>query len=270
MGELGVGALFVRESVVVAGSGNERTFVVLCVDKVKGKVRCRIEKAKDVCEDVFFAFRVDGSGWDLFFVEVAECTIGGASGAAELVYVLNVLRILSIDEFSDEWVSFRTKVNITWEVRFGSVGFLIWGEGTGGGGVFVNYVARVVLERDELDARLGNSVQWERESIRVGLAEFKWLVTRLVVDSEGLNDTLIFRFIDLEEFMFFGWSVGICVHTFCVGVMDSFNDEVWIVRVLLKELPFTLNADHAFCKVVANGGKGDVELHVGYGAGSRG
>lgn len=112
-------------AVVVTSSCNERALVVLRVDKVDRKVGGSVEETKNVTEDVFFAIGVEGSGRDLRLVEIAECAVCGSSGATVLIDERKVGRVLAFEEGTDQGVNFGTEVNVSWEVGFSVVCFLI-------------------------------------------------------------------------------------------------------------------------------------------------
>jgi hypothetical protein len=158
------------EAVVVAGSCREGELSVLCIYEVKRKVGGGIKEAEDVFEDVFFSVGVDRSRGFLFFVEVHECGVRSSSRATVLINTREVLRVFLYDESIEERFDIGTKVDITRNVGFSGVGFVVWIEGTGSLRIGVDDVASVVEQGDGFDSRSGDSV------LTKGLVRVDWLV----------------------------------------------------------------------------------------------
>lgn len=110
---------------MITSASNEWAFVELCVDEVDRKIRSSIEEMGNMFENVFFSGGVDGIGGNLRLVEIAECSVGSASGAAVFIDEWKVSWIFSFEEGANERINFGTKINVTREVGFGGVGFFI-------------------------------------------------------------------------------------------------------------------------------------------------
>jgi len=139
---------FMGETVMVASTSYKRCLAVLGVNEVQGKVWSSVKKVKDVRKDMFFAREVDWSRWFLRLVEVTEGGVSSSSGAAVLLCVTEVFGVSLLDEGVEAVIKVGAKVSITGEVGFSSISVFVRVERARGSGVGMNYVARVVHERD--------------------------------------------------------------------------------------------------------------------------